>query len=282
MKTRNAVLLLCLCFVLSCSKKQAYNKQVPRAMAMEMEKFSTDYLPPPPPPPSSINQGKYNPKLVKKGDLTISSDNIESTKKLIFEFVKVCNGYVINENLVANEPYSYYQLSLNIQASQFDKFVHLLDSSKLNIVSRSFSVEDVTMQYVDNATRLENKKKLEKRYLDLLSKTKDIKDMLEIEEKLENIRTEIEVKESQLKVLDKQIAYSEFNIRIEKRNVNISFDDSNKYSYKIGQGLINGWEGIKSFIIMLISIWPLYLLIALIYFVIKILIRRRKKSNAID
>jgi len=275
MKIRNLLLLLSLCLIISCSKKQAFKKE--KGMIMEMEKFSNENVPPPPPPPSAVNQGQYNPKLVKKGDLTISSTDIESTKKLIFGFVKECNGYVINENLVAEEPSSYYQISLNIQAIQFDKFVHLLDSSKLNIVSRSFSVENVTMQYVDNVKRLENKKKLEQRYLDLLAKTKDIKDILEIEEKLENIRTEIEVKEGQLKVLDKQIAYSEFNIRIEKRNINISFDDSNKYSYKLGQGLINGWEGIKSLIIILISIWPIYLIIAIIYFVIRMIKKRKNK-----
>jgi hypothetical protein len=267
------LVLICLLIALSCSKKQELKKQV----LMESVNASYEPPPPPPPPPPAINQSSYNPKLVKKGDLTISSIDIESTKQLIFGFVKICNGYVINENLVANEPNSFYQISLNIQASQFDKFVHLLDSSKLNIVSRSFSVADVTMQYVDNVTRLENKKKLEKRYLDLLAKTKEIKDILEIEEKLENIRTEIEVKESQLKVLDKQIEYSEFNLKIEKRKVNISFDDTNKYSYKIGQGLISGWEGIKSFLIALISIWPIYLLIAILYYAIRGIIRKKKK-----
>ncbi len=186
---------------------------------------------------------------------------------------------MVNESLVKNEPTSYYQISLNVQASYFEKFVQLLDSSKLNIVSKSFSVEDVSMQYVDDSTRLANKKILEKRYLDLLAKTTDIKDILEVEEKLESIRTEIEVKESQMKLLNKQIAYSEINLVIEKNTSNLTYDETNKYSYKLGQGLINGWEGFKTIFVFLITIWPFYLIIACLYFLIKSIVIKRKKKR---
>jgi hypothetical protein len=181
--------------------------------------------------------------------------------------------------LQTNAPFSYYQLSLNILATNYDKFIFLLDSSKLNIVSRSFSIEDVTMQYVDNSTRLENKKKLEKRYLELLGKTKDIKDILEVEEKIEAIRTEIEVQENQLKILDKQIAYSEFTIKIDKQLNTLSFEETNKYSYKLGTGLSNGWEGIKAFVVILISIWPVYILFIILYFIVKSILKKRKNNK---
>jgi hypothetical protein len=226
-------------------------------------------------PPAPPQEKEYNPKLIKSGNLIISSVNIESTKNTIYSFVKTCNGYVTQENLVSNDPSSYYKISLNIDASKYERFIYLLDSAKLNIVNRSFSVEDVTMQYIDNSTRLENKRKLEKRYLDLLSKTKDIKDMLEIEEKLESIRTEIEVKEAQLKAMDKQIAYSAFDITITRASSNLTLSEKNKYSHKLGQGIYAGWEALKQFVIILFSLWPLYLVLVIIYLVF----RKLKKSK---
>jgi hypothetical protein len=186
--------------ILSC-KRNVESKNV---LAMECEKFDVrDNVPPPPPPASAgydyVMQDKaspresdlYNPKLIKKGSLTISSSNIEDTKSVLYAFVKRCNGQVVNESLISNEPNSYYKISLNVQASLYDKFFMPIDSAKLNIISKSFSSQDVTMEYIDNKTRLENKKKLEKRYLELLAKTKDIKDMLDIEEKLESIRSDM-------------------------------------------------------------------------------------------
>ena len=133
------------------------------------------------------------------------------------------------------------------------------------------------MQYIDDSTRLFNKKKLENKYLDLLSKTNDIKNIIEIEEKLEEIQTDIEVKESQLKILDKIIAYSEFKIKIEKDINNLTYEDRAKFTNKLGQGVIRGWEGMKTMVIFMFSIWPLYILIALIYFATKFVIKKRKR-----
>ena len=275
MKTKTTLLIvICLFAVISCRNK---DENMEKAVFAEMMVTPGSEIPPPPPP--SKNQGQYNPKLIKKGELTISSKDIELTKELVYRLAKECNGYVINENFINNDYYSSFDISLNIQASYFDLFLKKLDSSKINIVSRTFSVEDITMKYIDDSTRLFNKKKLEGKYLDLLAKTNDIKNLLEIEEKLEEIQTDIEVKENQLKVLDKQIAYSEVKIKIEKDITNLTYEDRTKFTYKLSQGIVKGWEGMKLIVIFLFSIWPLYILIALIYFVIKLIIKKRKNKK---
>ena len=275
MKTKTTLLIvICLFAIISCRNK---DENMEKAVFAEMMVTPGSEIPPPPPP--SKNQGQYTPKLIKKGELTISSKDIELTKELVYRLAKECNGYVINENFINNDYYSSFDISLNIQASYFDLFLKKLDSSKINIVSRTFSVEDITMKYIDDSTRLFNKKKLEGKYLDLLAKTNDIKNLLEIEEKLEEIQTDIEVKENQLKVLDKQIAYSEFKIKIEKDITNLTYEDRTKFTYKLSQGIVKGWEGMKLIVIFLFSIWPLYILIALIYFVIKLIIKKRKKKE---
>jgi hypothetical protein len=149
----------------------------------------------------------------------------------------------------------------------------------MNIVSRTFSVEDVTLKYIDDSTRLQNKKKLEKKYLDLLSKTNDIRNILEIEDKLEEIQTDIEVKEGQMKMLNKQIAYSAFEIKIEQDIVDASYQDRKKFSYMLKQAVVRGWEGVRLAAIGLVSFWPLWVLIGVLVAAIKIFIRRRKNPK---
>ncbi|MEI7727346.1 MAG: DUF4349 domain-containing protein, partial [Bacteroidota bacterium] len=215
-KLRNTLLLIaCLLTAISCNNKERYME---KAVGITMMESAGD-VPPPPPPPgakSASQEKNSSPKLMKKGELTIASNNLEATKTLIYRFVKECNGYVTNENLEKDEIFAHVEISLNVQASHFDVFLKLLDSAKINIVSSTFSVEDVSMKYIDDSTRLQNKKKLEQKYRELLSRAKDMKDLLEIEEKIEEIQSDIEVRESQLKMLDKQIAYSEFTVKIEK------------------------------------------------------------------
>jgi hypothetical protein len=278
---RKTIFFLVFCFfaAISCKNHDSargftmQDKPVINAMNIASE------APPPPPPPEAIKINRYSPKLVKKGELIISTDDIESAKTLLYGFIRKCNGYVTTENLAKNDYTTCYDISLNIQASCFDLFLHLLDSARLNIVAKNFSVEDVSLNYIDDSTRLQNKKKLETRYTDLLSKTKDIKDVLEIEEKLEEIQSDIEVKESQLKLLDKQIAFSEFTVKIEKEATHVSFDDRTRFTYKLWQGIVLGWDGIKSVIVILFSIWPLYFLVAILIIVIKYFKRKRKQNK---
>ncbi len=70
---------ICLILIISCNKKSGYQSDL---MVMAPQEFSSP--PPPPPPPSVSLKEEYAPKLIKKGDLTISSSDIESTKKQIY------------------------------------------------------------------------------------------------------------------------------------------------------------------------------------------------------
>ena len=79
-------------------------------------------------------------------------------------------------------------------------------------------------------------------------------------------------------MLDKQIAYSGFTIKIEKEVVDLPYDARNKFTYRLGQGIAAGWEGVKSILIFLFAIWPLYVLVGIIFIGIKALIKRRKKQ----
>jgi hypothetical protein len=236
-------------------------------------------VPPPPPSSSESDQSNYNPKLIKTGNLTIASNTIEETRETLYKLVKTCNGNITSENLVKSDFSTYYEIQLNVEAANFDHFLKLIDSVGLNIVSRSFSVEDISMRYIDDSTRLQNKKKLEQKYLYLLSKAADMRSTLDIEAKIEEIRTEIEVKEGQLKLLDKQVAYSDFSVRIETDNLNLSNSTRNKFTHRIGKGLSNGWYGLKEFLIFLVTIWPVYFVIAGFIYLIRYIIRRRRKNK---
>jgi hypothetical protein len=236
-------------------------------------------VPPPPPGSSTTNQSNYNPKLIKTGNLTISSNAIEETRKTLYELVKACKGNISNEELVKSDFSTYYEIQLNVEATHFDEFLRLIDSVGLNIVSRSFSVEDISMRYIDDSTRSQNKKKLEQKYLYLLSKAADMRSTLDIEAKIEEIRTDIEVKEGQLKLLDKQVAYSDFSVRIETDNLNLSNSTRNKFTHRIGKGLSNGWYGLKEFLIFLVTIWPVYIVIAGFIYLIRYIIRRKRKNK---
>lgn len=108
-----------------------------------------------------------------------------------------------------------------------------------------------------------NKKKLENRYVELLKKSNKISDLLEIENKLSQIETSIDSTQEQLNYLQNQVDYSLLNINFyTKKETRTS---GNSFFGKLGNALSDGWQGLISFFLGVLTVWP-FLVIALILF----------------
>ena len=106
-------------------------------------------------------------------------------------------------------------LTIRIPAEKLNSFVAVMEESS-NITNKSKSVEDVTLDYVD----LESHKKAlltaQERLLDLLEKAETVEDLIAIEDKLADIRYQLESMESKLRTYDNQINYSTVYLYIQE------------------------------------------------------------------
>ena len=116
---------------------------------------------------------------------------------------------------------------------------------------------DVTEEFLDIQARLKTKKELEYRYLALLKQAKDVSDILEIEEKMGQLRSDIESIEGRMKYLQSQVRFSTLTVSFYETVPNsVSFGNKFKYGFK------NGWENLIWFFVGLINIWPFIIIIA--------------------
>jgi hypothetical protein len=108
---------------------------------------------------------------------------------------------------------------------------------------------------------LKNKKSLEERYRDLLIKAETVKDILEIERNINQVRTEIEQLEGQFRYLSQQISYSTLHVNFYEL-LPYQYNEHNRpgFGARLLSGLNSGWQGFLSFIVGLFSIWPFVLL----------------------
>ena len=70
------------------------------------------------------------------------------------------------------------------------------------IDSKNIKVKDVTTQFIDLTAQLANKKKLEQRYQELLKQGTKIADLLQIEDKLNEIQTDIDSTQGTIKLFE--------------------------------------------------------------------------------
>lgn len=209
-------------------------------------------------------------KIIKEGDIKFETNNVVETRKQIISSLKRLGGYTDNDSEDTNGDAGSkeYTLSIRVPAKNFDAFLGTVSSTATKIDNRNIRIKDVTSQFIDIKTRLDNKKLLESRYLQLLNKATKMSDLLQIEDKLTEIRSDIESTQSQLNYMSKQVAYSSLTITFYTKQAE-QVAAGNGFGYKLKSALISGWESLQNLFFGLLSNWYLLLVIALIIVFVK-------------
>jgi hypothetical protein len=226
--------------------------------------------------PVSIQSSIDKKKIIKNGNISIKSTDINASKSKIDELLKKYDGYYESEGLDNNEKTISYHLRIRVKSMVFEQLLKDLENGEDEIVSKSISANDVTEEYIDIETRLENKREFLKRYRVLLSKASSVKDVLAIEENIRVLQEEIESQEGRLKYLNDQVSYSSLYIDLFKEKEYIyKAKAQDKFSERVKSSLSKGWASIVNFCIYMISIWPIIVILFIAIFTLRKLIKRR-------
>ncbi len=207
------------------------------------------------------------PKLIKNGYLTIEVENYNESRKKIKNLVLKSGGYLGNET-ETNETYRISnELTIRIPASAFDQMMEGLMAEGIKTDSKRIEVQDVGEEYADLTARIEAKKAVEKRYLEILNKANKISDILEVEEKLRVIREETEAAQGRVKYLESQVSMSTINLSLYKTlDTHYTPPSGPGFFTRIWKGLVEGWESVLSFIVGVSYLWPLWLVVIIVWF----------------
>jgi len=214
-------------------------------------------------------------KIIKNGNIRFETENLETTYEQIKIAVKKGKAFIQNDSEGKDYGTIYRRITVRIPSQNFDSFIKDISTGVTYFDNKEINSEDVTEQYIDIDARLKAKKKLENRYIELLSKATKMSEMLAIETQLSAIREEIEAKEGQLRYMQNRISLSTITIEFyktiaEERGVTIS------YGAKVWNAFKSGFYGISNFFLGLLEVWPFIIIaIALFYFIRK----RFKKKN---
>lgn len=227
---------------------------------------------------SALEKIKIPEKIKKTANITIKVDDYKKARTDIEKIVKSGNAYIGSEN----EQNSTYSISNNmvirVLNKDFDSMVNKLLTVASNVNSKNISAEDVTAQFIDIQSRLKSKKEIENRYLAILQKATKVSDILEIEQKLGQIREEIEAKEGELKYLSDQVNYSTINLNFHQE-FEYTPTDRPGFFGRLGSAFGNGWSGFLSFIVGVIYVWPLWIILGAGAFLLVKFIKRISKKK---
>jgi len=206
-------------------------------------------------------------KIIKDGRMGLKVTDLEKTKTRIDTLVRSFGGYYANENFSNTDWESSYNLKIRLPFSNFEKFIAVIESGIGEIQYKGIDARDVTDQFIDLETRLENKRNYLARYNDLLKQAKSVKEILEIEEKIRVLEEEIDSVTGRLKYLNDLVDYSTLDLTITKRKeFKYNPADRDRFTERLKQSLSKGWFGFVDFALFLIRIWPVWIIVVLLIF----------------
>lgn len=193
-------------------------------------------------------------KIIRSGDLRFEVDDLDAARSGVLERVKAAGGYVEGDERGDWGREHTVTLRVRIPADRFDPFVQGLQGLG-RLEQQNIGATDVTTEWVDVEARLEAKRTLEKRYLELAGQAKNVTEMMEVERALGNVRAEIESMEARMKALRDQVAMSMLTITCTKEKA-----VSERFTPRFGVAVQEGWNNLLRFLVGLTHLWPFVVL----------------------
>jgi hypothetical protein len=208
----------------------------------------------------------WDKKIVKTANLNAELKNYKNFSQQLSEKVKKYGGYISQEEQSQSDYQIQNAVVIKVPVDQFENALTDLtkDVSKLN--EKHISSADVTSQLVDGKSRLEAKKQVRLRYLDLLKQAKNMEEILTVQKEINDIQEDIELVNGRINTLSHESAMSTINFtffQIVDANAKADNEKQPGFLDKVKTAFSNGWYWIGEVFVGIISIWPLLLVIIL-------------------
>ncbi len=166
---------------------------------------------------SLAEQDRIKQKLILNGRLDILVDDAEETRSEVEGYMDEVGGYIENSSFSTyDEGIVAGNITARVPGDYFHEAMDYLEDLG-EVESRQTSSDDVTMEYIDLDARLNNLERQEERYLEILEKAEEIEEVISVEEKLSEVREDIETLTARLERLEAQVNYSTIEISIEEK-----------------------------------------------------------------
>lgn len=230
---------------------------------------------------ASATEGR---KLIRTGDISVNVDDYAPFREALDDRLDEMGGFVSDASLDHwSGRVSWATLTVRVSADRFDELVGWAEA-EVEVSSLNISTQDVTEEWVDVRSRIDNHKATEKRLLEILdTRTADLGDVLAVERELARVREEIERAEGRLRVLSDQVDLATLTIHVSVRNPYEPAVDPPGFGQTIADVFLGSIEIMvnvaKGLVLLLVGASPwlavLFVFAFGLYRVIRALVRRK-------
>ena len=232
-----------------------------------------------------------NRKLIRNVSLTVETKEFDKLVSNLDKQIKDLGGYIEDMDGYYGSKYSSYRSSKSativarIPAASLDGFINSIGDTS-NITNRSESVRDVTLEYVDLDSHKRMLMEEQDRLLEFLEEAETIEDIMSIEDRITEIKYQIDSMESQIRTYDNKVDYSTVTLNIEEvidYTEPVTVEPELTPAERMVDGLAKNFKsvlvGLREFGIWLVINIPYFILLGLVAVVVIVIVKASNKRS---
>lgn len=212
-------------------------------------------------------------KLIRRIQISAETLMFDKAMEAITNEVNGLGGYSENSEIYERGSYNsesrYAYLTLRVPSNKVEQLLNLVGKNT-NILSKKETTEDVTLNYVDTQARVKSLEIQQERLLKLLEEADSLENIIILEQRLSDVRYELEEYASRLRAYDNLVEYATLTLEISEVNKITPIETKgilNRMGTGISKSLGNVYNGLINFIVWFVVNLPYIIIWSTIIFI---------------
>ncbi len=205
---------------------------------------------------------QHDRKIIKNADISLEVQDFKNQFDAVQRMAEEAGGYVessrsyIRKHAAAEGEREFMEgeAVIRVPSTEFGGCLDRI-AALGKVTNRSTYGSDITLQYMDLETRLKSKQVQQERLIEILSKAERVEDILNIENELSRVRTEIESLGTQLRGWDNLVQYSTIRVfmtEVDPKDTKVSVLKADNIWDRMRRGFIRTTNAIMDMIEIII------------------------------
>lgn len=197
-------------------------------------------------------------KIIYTANLSLESKDYDAARAALDAALQAAGGYLESSSEYSGTDDSRsVSLTYRVPQENYDSFLAAIAEAG-NVTYKNQQADDVTAQYLDVETRLENLKAQRTRLQQLQQQADNLSDLLEIESSLTDVQSQIESWQSQMDWYSDQV--EQCTVYVSLNEVSTYSPPSEGFGSRIASAFADGWQnfvdGVQQLAVTLAGAWP--------------------------
>jgi hypothetical protein len=194
--------------------------------------------------------------IVRNGRIELTVDAVPSSVEAVNTVARNVGGLVLTSEVRERDGQPHATLSLRVPSDRYDEAMGQLRRLAVKVEAETSNAQDVTEEFADLGLQVRNLEATEAQYLELLKRATSVQDVLSIQQRLGEVRTQIERLRGRMNALQRRSDFSTIDVTLRATAVGFNPLRYARESWEISLRSLEAVVGVA------VAGWWLWLLIA--------------------